>query len=498
MASKGARVHRAVFPNTRTPARQPRRYDGQVISARQSSNPTSREDRPLLIAACVLLVLVFITGGDSQSTNLGVMAAQLLALPVLLYALWRGLATQRLGRVRAGIAVLVFIACIPLLQLLPLPAWLSNLSPWRVALAHDLAAAGVAHAPLRWSLDPAATERDALLLLPPIALFFAAIALGHEARRWLLWAVVGLAAFTLLLAFAQLGVPQDSFLNPFPDFAPALSGVFANKNHQSIMLAIGLILALVLGLEAWRRVRTRRAKWTPVVLCALLGFVFASVLPLVNSRAGVIIALVLIGVALLASGTVVTRRLRESHVVQAATVLTVLALAIGLFAANHWMQHDALVEGSRWMMTRVTTKLAIANLPWGSGIGSFVPVFAQGAPAATLEPYFYNAAHDEYAQWFLTAGVLAVPAVLGALTLLVDAARRALRMPVPSRARTTALAALLGVLALLLHSAVDYPMRTPALMSIAALLAGIALAAAHEPIRTPATRPQPDMSWVGS
>src|SRR5690606_12517218 len=117
--------------------------------------------------------------------------------------------------------------------------------------------------------------------------------------------------------------------------------------------------------------------------------------------------------------------------------------------------------------------------PLGSGIGSFVDVFAQDAAPGFQQAEYVNHAHDEYLQWWLEGGIAAVAAMFAALAVLAWAGWRLLR---DGRRHPLPAACWLGVAVLLLHSVVDYPLRTLSLMTAGALLAGIAVAAAA---RTP-------------
>lgn len=439
--------------------------------------------RVAFVAAGILLSICFITGGSSQQTGDGVMVAQLLAIPVLLYALMLAHMRGCLHQARWAIAAILLIIAVPLLQLLPLPAWLWHLSGSRAALGHDLAAAGVTHLHYRWSLTPATTERDLLLLLPPVALFFAALAIGRNLRQWLLWWILALIVFSTLLAFVQLGMPQDSIFNPFPQFAPALAGVFANHNHQADALAIGLVLALGMILQARRGNGYAKHGTAQTILGIVLIVAFALVLPLLDSRAGVLVALVAAATLLLMSGSISWQRLGEHRATQAIAVVTILVLLVGTFGAFAWMHNDADIKDLRWVMATTTWHLGFANAPLGSGIGSFVPMFEQATAGDLMHSGYINNAHNDYVQWWFTGGVLGVIALLAALAVLIHRARRLLSMRSDSKTRAIGLAALAGILVLALHSTVDYPLRTPALMAVFGVLAGIVVATSGRPAK---------------
>lgn len=425
----------------------------------------------------LLLTVAFVSGGSSQENGWGVTVAELLALVVMLCVLSQRAWYKRLADARWGLAVACLIVAIPLLQLLPIPAWLWQWPSPRSALQHDLAAAGVTGIAHRWSLAPAATERDLFLLLPGLALFMSALVLPRDAWRQLLWWFVALVTLSVVLAFAQLGVPQDSFLNPFPQYVPALTGVFANRNHQACAMAMGMVLALTLLFDARSRVQRGERAHAVVIACAILAALFAAILPLVGSRAGVIIAIVGAAATLLANGAWSPRHLRETRAARWLSILALVVLAVGVYGAFAWMQHDSRIDDLRPQLASASTRLAGASLPLSGGAGSFVRMFEQFTQGSLMHQGYINAAHNDYIQWSYAGGVLAIAAILAAAAVLITTTLRMLKLPPESRSRMLGIAALLAILMPLLHSTVDYPLRTPALMTAFGMLAGIAVAA---------------------
>lgn len=432
-------------------------------------------DKALFALALGLLLFCFVSGGSSQQDGVGLVAAELLAIPTAMLALWRASARGCLRGTGLALAALVLIVAVPALQLLPVPEGIWQWGDFRRALALDLKEAGVPHVDWRWSLAPHATEHGLWGLLPAVALFLAVLGgPAAHARRWLAVVVV-LATANLLLAIAQLGLPQDSILNPFPDVAPAMTGVFANKNHQASLLAIGAVVALTLLLD-----NSAGQRRHPMILVGWgsAAAVLALCLPLANSRAGVVVGLLAGACAvassgLLAEGSAMPRRVGVAILAAAGALF-----AVGMYGAMAWMQYETEAEEARPMLAAATLRLADEAAPLGSGVGSFVAAFQQGGGEATLLPYYINAAHNEYLQWWLEGGVLALLVMLAVLAALLQAGVRLLRLPAGrSRSRVTGLAALAGLLVLLFHSTVDYPLRTQALAAVAALLAGVAAVA---------------------
>ncbi|MHB8474463.1 MAG: O-antigen ligase family protein [Gammaproteobacteria bacterium] len=436
-------------------------------------NPAERHDRLLYILTCGLLGVCFVTGGSSQQSGVGAMIGQLLAIPVLFFALWSAWSGGQLARARWSAVVLAFVILIPVLQLLPVPAWLWNLPPARVSLQHDLAAAGVTGLHYRWSLVPAATERDLLSLLPAVALFVAAIKLRGMTLRHVFNVVIGLALFSLLLGIVQLRAGQSSILNPYPQWVPEMGGVFANPNHQATALAIALVLSVALMIDARRRALRGEGAHALSWIYAGLAVVFVIGIPMAGSRAGPIIAIVPTVVFVMACGTIPFDRLRNHRPAQLFFLLIVAALAVGVYSAMSWMRGDK-VDPIRSMLARQTTMIGFTHAPLGAGIGGFVQEYQQGVNASALRDEYINNAHNEYAQLWLEGGVFALFGLLAAFSVFAFNVRRLMKLPARSSSRTMGLAAMAALLVVILHSWVDYPLRTPALLAVFGLLAGVA------------------------
>src|SRR5690606_11419873 len=105
-------------------------------------------------------------------------------------------------------------------------------------------------------------------------------------------------------------------------------------------------------------------------------------------------------------------------------------------------------------------------------------VFRSVEPLEQLDPTFFNHAHNEYLETWLEAGW---PGAILIVAFLVWYGRRswgAWRAG-PSRERDLQRAASIGLLAMLAHSAVDYPLRTATLACLFALCAAVLEKAGH-------------------
>ena len=420
----------------------------------------------------MLLCVAFVSGGSSQEDNAGMLIARLLAMPVLLFALWEAQRRGVLGQSRLSLAAFAFVFSIPLMQLLPLPEWLWVSAPARQLLQHDLAEAGVSNIQYRWSLSPAATERDVLSLLPAAALFVAAITLGAEAHRRLYWLVMALAFFSVVLAVAQMGAGQDSILNLYPQWVPAMGGIFANPNHQAATVAIALVLAISMLLDARSRARRGERVRALVWIFSALIVAFVLIVPMIGSRAGPILSIVSAATVALCSGVIPAERVREHRSTQLILCLAAAVLLVGIYAAFNWTT-GAKIDVMRSTLTRQTVSIGNAHAPLGGGFGAFVPLFDQGVDDSLLGGEYINNAHNEYVQLWLEGGAVALAGMVTVFTWLAFSFRRLLSLNPKSSSRKRGVAAATAMLVIIFHSWVDYPLRAPALMAVFALLAGV-------------------------
>ena len=426
-----------------------------------------------LAGVVVLLSLALFTGGSSQQSGIGVLLLQLAALPCLAWVAWQHLNQYTPAWPWPWKALAITLLAIPLLQLIPLPDSLAAMGEARTLLHTDLTAFG-APAATQATLDAHATRGALHLLLPALAVFGLTAVLPAAQRRQLAWTIIGLAMASLLLGILQLGAPQESALNPYPQWRPAMNGFFANPNHQATLLVLAGVLAAGWLATGMVRPERRQGSRIPGLVAAAAVLVLAmGALPLTGSRAGVILFVIAVTATVAAHASLLQRaRPRRALLAASAGVA-----GLGVFAAMRWMQVEAVRE-LRGPMREATLEVAGAHAPLGSGMGSFVPVFEQATAHQLLMPSYVNHAHNEYAQWLLEAGWLALPAMALGAWALISAGRALLRLPPP--ARSAGLCALIGLLAVLGHSFVDYPLRTPALLLVAAALAGLVLATVQD------------------
>lgn len=449
-----------------------------------------------LSAGCLVLLLLasWLLGGLTHDSSWHDEGLQLLALPALVVAvslLARNPPQTRLAR--GALAVMLAAFAVVALQLVPLPDGLWKATAPRAGLARDLAAAGVSSGVRHWTLTPYGTEAALWRMLPPLAAFLAGLALARGFRRGVLLYVVLLTLANLGLAFQQAGLPQNSPQRIYPviDGVAMFGGIFINQNHFATALVIAMTLALCLAVDAWRRrVRgTRKRELQALALAGLAAICMAGV-PLTASRAGIaLVAPALLG-ALVLTGLVRLDRLLK----RPAFALPAFALAVAVaWVFLRWLA-IARAQDPRFLIADSTFRLGLSYLPWGSGAGSFTPVFETDLPKALWIPQYVNHAHNEFAQWWLVGGLPAMAVVAAGLVVFVLAGLRLLRLHGRRPMAVLASGCWMAVAAALAHSWVDFPLGTTALAVTVSLLGGVLfacldeLAVDREPQRAPRQR----------
>lgn len=426
----------------------------------------SRLTRTGGILAIAVLGLALLTGGGSRDYGWGDALTQCVALLLLAWALHRWLFGAPHPRAHWPWIGALLVASIPLLQLLGLPDAMHQ-TILRAGLRADLAAAGVEPVHLHVGLSRHAAQQAVLFLIPPLALWLAVPRLHEHQVLSLLRAIVVVSLFSALLGIVQFGAPQDSLLNPFPEWAPAFGGVFSNPNHQADLLLIGGLAALALAGRAWRHEQSR-AQWTWLAC----GVSLLACVPFTGSRAGLLIAVAATGGWFLMSGGLAGALRSDKRWPRVMVGVVALFAVLAVMLAMRVMQ-TSVIDDSRDELRAATAELARSNMPAGTGIGSFVRVFEQKGYVFPFESEYINHAHNEYLQWWLEAGVLALPAALCVLLGMGWALRRLLALQPLSSIRQLAAAGWIGLAALLVHSWVDFPLRTQALATLAATLAAL-------------------------
>jgi O-antigen ligase len=423
-----------------------------------------------MVLFVVLLSLIF--GGGTRQGLWSDALVQVVSLPLLAIAILRLKARASPSEFRLALLVIGAVIVVPILQLLPLPPLIWTILPGRAEVAGAYRAAGVPLPFLPISLEPLTTLRSLLSLLPAIAVFLGVLSLRRQAEfRWLLLLVFAVAVVGAGLELLQLAGGVHSPLR-FYEITNVHRGVgfFANSNHQAAFLYSTIGYAAIWASLA-RRDRSAKVAFRLTVAAVL---VVAIVIGLVatQSRFGVLLGLAA-GFCSIPLAAGLASEANRGRIVKLAMAVNGLALLLAFlfgFAGFADRISEGLSSDVRWPAARITWKAAVDHLPFGSGIGTFAPIFQRYEPVNLLAETYVNRAHNDWLEAWLEGGVASAAVICALLSCFVFLAYRSWR-PADPNARLVAYARAGSVCAALLavHSLLDYPLRTTALTVMLAI-----------------------------
>jgi O-antigen ligase len=357
--------------------------------------------------------------------------------------------------------------------------------------------------PVTVSAAPAATARS-LWLLAAYAGVFLVLANCLTERRQLRAAAAVLAASGFVMAvfgiLQKLSGTHSIYWFHIPRFGGNIFGPFTNRNHYAVQMnmLLGVTLGLLLGRPgagdgegsghgralSWRE-RTASHLSAAGGRTALLGFAAALMAASVCvslSRGGIGSLVVAVGLI----GTVVA--VRSGPGVRGKAFWAVGLLLVGLVVWLGWrpvverlgslaaIARDPLADG-RAIAKRDTLRLFASAPILGSGFGCFQYVFPLFQSPAIQQGRWLHA-HDDYAQLLAEGGVVgACMFGVAAVTFMVHAGKRLRRVSRQERLMACGLA--IGIVAVALHSFVDYGLHKPANAFLFSALCGMMVACVH-------------------
>ncbi len=440
---------------------------------------------------CIVLTLATLLGGGTRAGFLGDFVVQLFSVPLLAFSLWSLLDHEQLsGRQRR---VFFFSACavivLIVIQLLPLPFGVPSIGGAIMARESGLGDLGLGSSWLPISGAPQATWAAAASLVVPAAVFLAGIQLSLRHRLVITWLLLFLGGLALLLGVAQMTQGPASGLRFYNVTNPKEAvGFFANRNHFAAHLYVTLVLAAAWYATTIRQtlkigaLTSRSILWSTAAAVFLVSVVAG--LAMARSRAGVFLAMVaLVGAILMVihqrknyEHDSISRRLTVGRMSVLAVLLAIFFTAqFGLGSILSRFEADQL-EDLRAPLATTTFEAALRSLPFGTGLGSFVPVYAVVEKDGDVFAGYANRAHNDFAEILLETGLLGLFLLLAFLWWFIPKAydvwlRRKFDGHDPELLLQRASALILSLL--LVHSLVDYPLRTTALSSIFAFFCAV-------------------------
>jgi O-Antigen ligase len=417
------------------------------------------------------LVLIALTGGGARSDIQSLVILRPVSALVLGYALW-GMTWDQVRPFRAlvffAIAVLLLVAA----HLIPLPPAIWMGFPGRELAAEIDRVAGLGEVWRPVSLAPSQTWNALYSLIVPFAALALMMRLTREQRFMLVPVLILIGFFSGFMGLLQAIGPLDSplYFYNITNNGSAV-GVFANRNHQAVLLAcLFPLLAFYasVGVQTIEQFRFRS-------LLAIGGGLFLIPLLLVTgSRSGLIFGLL----GLIAAFVLFRRprfsspakrkvqRFNPNYIIGGVAAFGIAALTMIMSraeAVDRLFVGDG-VEELRFVVWPLILEMTGKYFPVGSGIGTFVEAYQVDEPLRLLDQTYLNHAHNDWLEILMTGGapaaLLAAIAILGWIRLAYGLAASG------HEARRDIVLARLGasiIFLLVLASLGDYPLRVPAL-----------------------------------
>ena len=417
---------------------------------------------PAFLFLCMLL------GGASAGGFWANMILQLLALPIIAWALLvrRTTPMQPSGRQLSGLLLLLLLLIT--VQLVPLPPAIWTALPGRTSVADGFALLGL---PLPWlplSLAPYATISSALWLLPAVAVLLGIIRLGSFKAKWLAGAVATVTVLSVAMGALQIAGGESSpwYLYEITNFG-VITGFFSNANHMATLLvaSIPLLAALFLTIRGKGGSLQRRSGLF-ASLAGALTVVFVG-LAANRSLAGLGLSLPVCAASLF---MILSRKKKVPRWSLPVVILLGLASVAIAFSApfgNNLTSAEARAsDESRYTSFTKSLDAAKEFMPVGSGIGTFQSVYRAQEDPAVVTRFYMNHVHSDLIELLLETGV---PGLILILLFLAWWMRRTVSIWFAAEADYFAQAATIASAAILAHSLVDYPLRTAAISALFAM-----------------------------
>ncbi|SMQ69087.1 O-antigen ligase [Altererythrobacter xiamenensis] len=440
-----------------------------------------------------LLMVLAIGGGGARAD----IDSLLFVRPVSAILLVIGAATLTRSDIQAHrwlFVLLLALVALAIIHLLPLPPAIWEAAPGRELIVAAGAFFGDSQPWRPLAMVPWMAWNSLFAMIIPLAALVLAVQLSNRQLAQLLPFLIVVGVTSAFLGLLQSIGPANSVLY-FYDITNkgAPVGLFANRNHASVFLAMLIpIVVAYLSMPAKTVERLRQRLF-------FAGIALAIAIPVIavsRSRSGIVVALVgLIGSALLyrrPQAERVERRKRQSinpRWVIAGGVF--FALVVSSFLAGRSTSLEKLFEADGLDDMRSTVWSATWGslfdfLPWGSGFGSFVEVYKIFEPEGSLQLNYVNHAHNDYLELLLAAGIPGALILVGALIILTRCARKAWSKAGSKDTEIIVLGRLgtLLLAQLAVASAVDYPVRVPLIAAVATIAAVMSYRAGEFKIRS--------------
>lgn len=428
----------------------------------------------ILVPAFVCLGLAL--GGASQEAFILHGGLQVLAAIVLIACVVPGRLQPFPRQARIGLLLGFLFLLLFAAQLFPLPPALWTGLPGREGLLAGFETMDMRAPTLPISMAPQKTLAALLHFLPALAVFvLIARQKWRTSTAYLPWVLAMIAVISIGLGVFQVYGRSGDASYLYDRTNPGVPvGLFANGNHQATLLLMVLpFIGALIG--------RNRAEWgqgerdyTQVLALAPLGFFLLFGVLIAGSVAGYVLLVISL------SGAVVIARNRAQRGYDILGIALVCGLALvavaTVFASPRigGFATTALFGGEFSRSVIWSGSLQLFSDYWltGVGLGAYPDAFGVIDSQNALTAKFVNHAHNDWLEFLLDTGISGAVLLILFLIWFANLFAKAWSTTTQEGARLQR-AASIGLLIIMLHSFVDYPLRTPGLSILAAAFLGI-------------------------
>jgi O-antigen ligase len=418
--------------------------------------------RPFVAAAYLFFCLLL--GGSAQGVW-GNALLRLLAILIIAWALLERRGNSLPHAIKQLLLLFGLAIALALMQLIPLPTSFWASLPGRAQFANGFRILGVEAVAMPISLAPYDSLVTLLALLPPLGMIAAMVGLRGSSVAWLAATLIVGTTAGVLLGILQVtsADPLNSswYLYPQSSFGIA-AGFFANSNHMASLLLATIPFIAALGVMIRERAEDLRLRWAAFALVVAGLLVVILGLLLNGSLAGYGL-----GVPVVLASLWMLFGARTEFARGALAVVSIASLvALAMLWVSPVNRGAATSVSSRQAIFSNGVELLGEFGPIGTGLGTFEKVYRLRERPDRVDQFYVNHAHNDYLELAIEFGL---PGIILMLLFFAWWGRSILQAVQSPAADQFAFAGVIASAALLLHSAVDYPLRTAAMSTVFAM-----------------------------
>lgn len=404
-----------------------------------------------------------------SALTLGGLPTRLGAIPILGVALWK-LSGQILDNQKKwALWLLGFLAIQPVMQLVPFPPSVWTQFPGREIVVREFGSIGYALPWMPLSLSPDETIAAALIPIPAIAIFCAALTFGIRERSSLISTFLVVCLVSALVGVLQSSGPLMEILKFRSETSP--SGFLRNRNHFAALLYCSIPF-IAIRLESALNLPMDRRIQKIFMYAPLLGLIILAI-GVSTSRSGMTLAIL----AIFASIILMIPMKSQGH----SSRMAIWIIAIGgLSGVALTLHFDFLrlftrlslnpLEDGRVTMLKVGLVALKNSFPAGVGFGSFPQFYALHQSAYDAMPFYIDYLHNDIIQFMIEGGILALLAMMMFLLWYLYSINKTNS---DEYDRPAAMAAAIAILFLMVHAFLEYHMRSIPVLSAFALFCAL-------------------------